>query len=241
MMQKLMTRILRLGLDQFGLELRPTRFNQDVVNFVADRGIDVVFDVGGNIGQFGLSLRAGGYRGKIVSFEPVSAVYRILAATAAADSNWEANNVALGAVTGRATINISDATVFSSMLTAKPAATNHETTAAVMTTQMTDVQTLDTVVPKPMGNMLLKIDTQGYEKMVLEGGRRALASMKGVLMELPVIHLYEQTWQFHEAVAYMADAGFIPAQIYPVTYHSADKVSLIEVDCLFRPRNEQMD
>jgi hypothetical protein len=60
--------------------------------------------------------------------------------------------------------------------------------------------------------------------------------LKGILMELPVIHLYEDTWQCHEALEFMAAAGFVPAQIHPVNYHSKDSVSHVEVDCLFRPR-----
>ena len=65
--------------------------------------------------------------------------------------------------------------------------------------------------------------------------------MKGVLMELPIIHLYEGTWRFHEAIAFMAAAGFVPAQIHPVSYHSADEASLVEVDCLFRRHDARLD
>ena len=41
---------------------------------------------------------------------------------------------------------------------------------------------------------------------------------------------------FHVAPSeLMADAGFVPAQIQPVNYHGLDNVSLVDVDCLFRP------
>jgi hypothetical protein len=66
-------------------------------------------------------------------------------------------------------------------------------------------------------------------------------TLKGILMELPIVHLYEGTWRLHEAIEYMSSAGFVPAQIAPVNYHSADRVSLCEVDCLFRPRVESID
>jgi hypothetical protein len=68
-----------------------------------------------------------------------------------------------------------------------------------------------------------------------------LPRIKAVLMELPVIHLYKGTWQLHEAIAFMASLGFVPAQIHPVNYHSADAVSLVEVDCLFRARDAGLD
>jgi hypothetical protein len=91
------------------------------------------------------------------------------------------------------------------------------------------------------GNTLLKIDTQGYERQVLEGARNVLPMMTAVLLELPIVHLYEETWRFYEALEFMATAGFIPAQIHPVNYHSLDEVSLVEVDCLFRRRDARLD
>ena len=54
-------------------------------------------------------------------------------------------------------------------------------------------------------------------------------------MELPIIHVYDGEWQFHEAAKFMADAGFVPAQIQPVNYHGLDMSPWVDVDCLFRP------
>ena len=36
-------------------------------------------------------------------------------------------------------------------------------------------------------------------------------------------------------------SGFVPTQIYPVNYHSKDRMALVEVDCLFRPRDPGID
>ena len=77
------------------------------MGFIHDRNIDVVLDVGANVGQFGASLRAQGYRGKIVSYEPISTVYQTLAATTAMDLEWDINNFALGLKAESATINVS--------------------------------------------------------------------------------------------------------------------------------------
>jgi hypothetical protein len=64
-----------------------------------------------------------------------------------------------------------------------------------------------------------------------------MARSLGILLELPIVHVYQGEWQFHEAVKFMDDAGFVLAQIQPVNYHGADNVSVIELDCLFRPRS----
>lgn len=236
-----MTSFIRRLLWRLGFDLRRVRNVPDVRGFIEDRQIDTVLDVGANVGQFGASLRGQGYAGKIVSFEPLASAFQELAARAQADGKWEAYNVALGAAPGEAAIHVSDYSVFSSLLTLTGAATKFDRNATVSRKETIALRTLDEFAANLSGNILLKIDTQGYEKEVLQGGRRTLSRMKGVLMELPIIHLYEGNWQFHEALAFMASAGFVPAQIHPVNYHSKDRVCLVEVDCLFRPRDRRLD
>src|SRR5262245_43242867 len=51
-------------------------------------GVNLVLDVGANIGQFGALLREVGYRGRIVSFEPLSSERDVLAKIAEKDPDW---------------------------------------------------------------------------------------------------------------------------------------------------------
>jgi FkbM family methyltransferase len=234
-------RLIQRGLKRWGLEIRRTAFNRNLMDFIDDRGIDMVLDVGANVGQFGAELRSKGYCGRIKSFEPIAAVYRTLANNTASDAKWETYNYALGTNAGPAEIHVAESTVFSSIRSSTQAATQFAATAALASTETIEVRRLDDVCHAMSGNVLLKIDTQGFEQQVLEGGRSVLPMMKGVLMELPIVHLYEETWRFHEAVAFMDDAGFVPAQVRPVNFHSTDTVSLVEVDCLFRPRDPRVD
>jgi FkbM family methyltransferase len=210
---------------------------RDLIDFIEDRAIVLVVDVGANAGQFGLSLRHAGYRGKILSIEPSKAEFEVLSRKAKADGNWEALHCALGASSGTAELNVSQLSVFNSLLALSPAARLHDERMSVDHTEEIAVRTLDEIVAPLSGNMLLKIDTQGYEKQVLEGGRRILSRMAGILLELPVIHTYEGEWEFHDALKYMADLGFVPAQMQPVGFHTVDRVSAVEFDCLFRPRS----
>jgi FkbM family methyltransferase len=229
------------SLRRFGLDVRLARKNPNLGEFLIDRRIDLVFDIGANAGQFGARLRDQGYRGKIISFEPVASVFQRLSARAKEDGAWEAHDCALGAAPGGETINVSKDSLFSSMLGLSDAARVLDEHSAVDRTEKVQVRMLDEVTGPMSGEILIKIDTQGYERQVLEGGKRTLLRAKGVLMELPIIQIYRDTWRLHEALEYMDALDFVPTQIRPVNHHAKDRMALVEVDCLFRPRDPRLD
>jgi FkbM family methyltransferase len=208
---------------------------QDLVDFLQDRKIDVVIDVGANLGQFGESLRSDGYRGRIVSFEPIKADFEVLSSKAAADGNWEAHRSAVGAVAGTARLHVSKLSVYSSILGLAETALLHDERMAIDHVEEVPVRTLDEIATGITGKIFLKVDTQGYEKQVLEGGSATIPKLLGIQLEIPVIRIYDGQWQFKEALDSMSEIGFVPAQIEPVGYHGSDKVSATEFDCLFRP------
>lgn len=222
------------------------RFDYDIVrseprliDFLRSRNIDLVLDVGANAGQFGQSLRNAGFDGEILSFEPVRAVFDKLQQSAQGDEKWQARNLALGAAAGRATINVSEDTVFSSILPQTAVAQEFDPAAVVKRTEEIEVATLDDIFqPFQRRNAFLKIDTQGFERQVLDGGVASLAVIKGVQLELPILHLYANTWSLSEALEYMRQRNFVVSQMRPTNFLKADPVSLVEVDCIFR-RDDQ--
>jgi FkbM family methyltransferase len=223
-----------------GYEIRQTgsHFYKRPIDFLRSRNIDLVIDVGANVGQYAESLRKDAYAGWIVSFEPTAAAYEDLAALAKKDGQWKAINMALGDNEGVTKINVSQSSVFSSILPQLPAATAFSSEAQVVRSESVRVARLDDLSAElPQSKAaFLKIDTQGYERQVLSGATECLSRVLGVQMELPIMHLYEGTWKFHEAVAYMSDLGFEVSNIAPVNYDQTDTVSLAEVDCIFRRR-----
>ena len=214
---------------------------RDLVDFIENRRIDTVFDVGANVGQFGESLRKEGYRGRIVSFEPARSTFEILARKAAADGNWDAHHCGLGANPATAVLHASKLSVFNSILQLSDVAELHDNRMAVDHTEEVPIYTLDhfaePLLRGAQRKVLLKIDTQGYERQVIEGAGQTIPQMAAILMELPVIHTYKGEWHLHDALKYMFDLGFVPAQIQAVGYHNSDTVSAVEFDCLFRPRS----
>lgn len=231
-------RIVRRVYKRLGIVHLGRRRVRDLIDFIEDRKIDTVIDVGANVGQFGESLRAGGFRGKIVSFEPTRSAFQALSKKAAADGDWEAHHCGLGACSGTAVLHASKLSVFNSLLELSSVAELHDNRMEVDHTEKIPICTLDYFAGTLSGNLFLKIDTQGYERQVIEGARQTISRTAGILMELPVIHTYQGEWQFHEALKYMFEAGFVPAQMQAVGYHGLDKVSAVEFDCLFRPRSQ---
>jgi FkbM family methyltransferase len=175
-------------------------------------GVDTVFDIGANAGDSGQYLRNIGFRGRIVSFEPVTAVYRQLAARAAEDPLWDCENIALGDEPGERRIHVSGAGGVSSSLLAS---TGHmETQAPELRTigsEMVRVDTLQSVVERhyPQGNRLfLKIDAQGCEKQILEGAGSQLEKVVGMRIELALVRSYEGAPLMTDMLPYLAGLGY---------------------------------
>jgi FkbM family methyltransferase len=179
------------------------------MDFINDRKINVVLDVGANAGQFGQKLRCFGYSGAIVSYEPVSSAFKHLERVAGADGKWTAHNFAIGAECGELKLHISANSKFTSALSLKNNSQEFHGGIVADRVESVPMWTLDHIATKYDGNILIKIDTQGFERQVIEGGGKTLARSKGVLMELPIIALYNNLWRLSEAIEYMDGVGFV--------------------------------
>lgn len=229
-----MKRLIKKAFRFFGYDIQKGAA-ANALDFLKVRQVDIVIDVGANIGQFGLYLRRWGYKEHIVSFEPIKSTCEVLKTAASRDGHWEVHNYALGARPGRMMLNVSENTIFSSFLELSDAAQRSYPETAVRRREEVEVVKLDDVVASFRGrNVFLKIDTQGFERQVLEGATKTMESLQGVQLELPVVHLYRDTWRIEEAIDYMRKAGFVIAQLRPLAYHSEDPVSLLVIDCIFR-------
>jgi FkbM family methyltransferase len=173
---------------------------------------NVVLDIGANIGQFAKELRASGFDGEIISFEPLSSAHERLKLSASHDKTWRVHSrVALGDKKGMATINIAANSVSSSIL---PMLDSHLMAAkesVYSSSESTDVVTLDSVAPfylKEDSRPFIKIDTQGFEWQVLDGAPETLKKARGVLLELSLIPLYDGQRMWLELIDRMAADGF---------------------------------
>ena len=63
-------------------------------------GVDLVLDAGASDGGFASELRDAGYRGRIISFEPLEKPYRSLLAKARKDDNLGGFSICVGECIG---------------------------------------------------------------------------------------------------------------------------------------------
>lgn len=210
--------------------------------FLASREVGLVIDVGANSGTYGHYLRRWGYRGDILSLEPTAAAFAELKAAAVGDGRWNAVQLAAGAVPGRAKINVSRNSEFSSFRQVSELGRAYDPLIEVASVEEVEVVTLDSLIPQlRCTNPFLKIDTQGFEREVLTGANGLLALCVGVQLELPVEHLYEGVWSLTEAIDFMKGAGFAIAQMTPTNPRHPDLASAVEFDCVFRRINSGVE
>ena len=166
-------------LKRAGFEL--IRKRAHIEDLLLSNKVAVVLDVGANDGLYARYLRSTGYRGRIVSFEPLREPFEALSAQALGDPQWKAVNVGLGRADGRATISKARRSVFSSILQPLPVLKEfaYNDIESVGQEQFT-LATLDSQFPLFVHSnekVFLKIDTQGYEKEVVLGAAGSLASI----------------------------------------------------------------
>ena len=211
------------------------------MDFLQSRSVDCVLDVGANEGQFGRWLRNHGYSGRIISFEPVSTAYQVLLAEAAGDASWEAKKFAIGDHHGTAPINVGANSTLSSFLSASEVVNPEDARAFKERSETVDVRTLDDFGDEFSGNIFLKSDTQGFERQVLEGAKTLMRRLCGVQLELPIVHLYHGAWTLAQTLEYMHKNDFTVSQLHPANFLVRDKVSLLEVDAIFRRLDPVLD
>lgn len=174
--------------------------------------VDLVFDVGANVGQFAGSLRSIGYTGELVSFEPLSAAHATLSEKARRDPQWHIHaRVAIGDCDEETEINIAGNSVSSSVLPMLESHSSAAATSAYVASERVPMCRLDSVAPRYLDRCqhpFLKLDTQGYEWQVLDGSREVLPRMKGILCELSLVPLYRGNRLWLDMIRRLEGEGF---------------------------------
>jgi FkbM family methyltransferase len=198
---------------------------------------DCVFDVGANAGQYAELLRRRvGFKGLIVSFEPIPDMIEVLRRKAKSDSNWYIEPVALSKTAGQGIFNVMALPEFSSLLSPKHDECNTYTdwnkvihSIPVMTSTL-KIEYLKYKEKLGFSRPFLKMDTQGNDVAVVQSAEETINEFVGLQSELSVKRLYENTPYFNEAISFYQSKGFALSAIVP--NHPGHFPYLVETDCI---------
>ena len=201
--------------------------------------IDCLLDVGANDGQYAAMLRRIGYRGRIVSFEPVAKTYAALVERAAKDPDWKVFHCALAAKAGRQKIRVTRSTVFASFLDpSEYSRKKYPDDMPVERIEEVRVRTLDEVLQEATQGLespklFLKMDTQGYDLQVFAGAKKSLPRILALQTEISIQALYKGMPNYLQSLDKYTKAGFVISGLYPVS-RDRETLALIELDCVMR-------
>jgi FkbM family methyltransferase len=186
--------------------------------------VNCVLDVGANVGQFGRTLRHGGYRGRIVSFEPVAEFATKLRRRAAQDHDWHVREYALGDEETTAEINATPGASLSSLLPASDFGKEWSTKLERSVKQEITIRRLDAVLDEVLDGIAdprvyLKLDTQGFDLPAFRGAGDRLPEIAAMQSEVSCLPIYEGMPQLEEALGEYRAAGFDLAGMFPVSMH----------------------
>jgi FkbM family methyltransferase len=189
----------------------PTNELDRRIKLINNYNINVIIDIGANIGQYGGEMRSLGFEGEIYSFEPMKEAFKKLEKNAKNDSLWKVFNCSIGEKDGQTTINVAKNSVSSSLLENLPQLTESAPRAKFVEKETIEIKKLDTIFESlniKNKNIYLKIDTQGYEDMVLQGAENSLRFIKGIQIEMSLIPSYKGAITFDIMKTKLNNLGF---------------------------------
>jgi FkbM family methyltransferase len=198
--------------------------------------INCVLDVGANNGKYAMQLRSMGYMHRIVSFEPLNDEFQQLTKFAQRDGNWDCFNFALGDEVGQLELNVSGNSYSSSFLQILDRHTTADPRSVYVRTQTAEIKTLDSIFEDICSNddrILLKIDTQGFEKHVIDGASKSLCKINLLQLESSIQKLYEGEMLVEDMISYVKKRNFSLVSIEP-GFCDASTGELLQADLIFK-------
>jgi FkbM family methyltransferase len=201
--------------------LRPPHEWKNLVFLLRKHGIDQVFDVGANQGQFALRLRRLGWQGRIVSFEPLSREHALLTRHAAGDADWTvAPRVALGNAAGSAALSLfPDDSSLSSLLPVAGTSALPRKGSTPVGSETVPVERLDALAGTWLDGRktLLKLDVQGYEAHAVAGAAGILNRIEAIWLEVGILPCYAGEWSYLDMLGALRRKGFHAIYLAPIS------------------------
>jgi len=171
-------------------------------------GIEVIYDIGANVGTWTLLATSLIPEAALEAFEPLPAHVEHFDKICGRLPGIRLHPVALGSENGTARLRVTNFSDSSSILPVAWAGHEQfglkESGSVPVAIRRLDDYRAERVLALPD---LIKLDVQGYELEVLKGAPDCVAHSKAVLAEVSFIEYYERQCLFHDIVAFLAGFG----------------------------------
>jgi len=171
-------------------------------------GVNTVIDVGVAYGTPALYRHFP--RAHVVLIEPVPHFREPIAALRKTLASSDYIELGLGSAPATATINYRhDAPILTSLLESSALRDNGHEEIEPITIQLTTLDLLLPGLPHLPSDILLKIDSEGYELEILKGGIEVLPTIKYLMLEVSVIKRFEASYSCTELMQFLQQQGFV--------------------------------
>jgi FkbM family methyltransferase len=236
---KLLQKVFGKLVKESGFEIvRPSK--NPAVTFLGLRELPIrsIIDVGANKGNFAKEALKAFPHARILCFEPLPRPYAKLEAWSKRSSHQiETFNLALGAFEGEAEMLLHTEHDYSSSMlkttdTCEELYPFTKDQVPLKVRQATLDSVMDSLEHPLEGDIFIKLDVQGYEKYVIEGGVHTFRQAAACQLEISLDKLYENQTDFMDVITRLHDLGFNYAGNLKQVYGSDGHVAYI--DAIFR-------
>lgn len=210
---RFLIKVLHPGLRRFGVDfIRIPESERNKFEWLKGFSIQTILDVGSNEGQFIRELYRFLPKAAYFAFEPLPDVYQTLLRKVRRMTNVRAFHTAVGDRNGRTRFQRSEFAPSSSVLEMSDVHKEAFPISRVSREEEVDIGRLDDLVREHdielRPDVLIKLDVQGYEKHVIDGGRECLKKARVVITEVSFSELYKNQVLFVEMLGIMTECGF---------------------------------
>lgn len=203
-------RAIKKACNLVGLDIRHVNPAENNYGWLVKHNIATVLDIGANTGQFAMMIHKILPHAMIFSFEPIEECYNKLVENMTDVPKFHALNFGLGDSDDEMEIHVNDFTQSSSLL---PMADLHVQAFPYTANEHIEevkIRRLDEVARELDfdGNLLVKIDVQGYEDRVIRGGQSVISQAKVLIIETTFERLYDGQPLFKDVYDLLSNMGF---------------------------------
>lgn len=216
----------------YDLSTLRTKLGEDFLdqkNTLSNQKVQVIFDVGANLGQTTRKYRKMFPKATIYAFEPFLEIFKEYVHSTRGDAKIHPENIALSETNGTAVFFVNNLHYTNSLLQ-----NNEDYTAKIdvynpIKTTKVQTEKLDTYCQK--NNIerinILKIDVQGGELLVLKGAQEMLSrgAIDLIYTEVEFTPIYKNQPLFDDIENFLRQYGYTVHKKYNISYESTKPIS----------------